>query len=67
MVLPEYLMDKKFISPQELKDILGVSILTVYRLIDSGTLPAYKIRKVLRFHKDDVVSYLNSQRIGYTK
>jgi excisionase family DNA binding protein len=61
------LIDKPFLSPKELKDFLGVSILTIYRLIDSGKLPAFKIGKSLRFHKEDIIIYLKSQRIGQVK
>ncbi len=61
--IPDNLIDKSFLSPKELKDFLGVSILTVYRLIESGKLPAFKIGKSLRFHREDIIAYLKNQRI----
>ncbi len=61
--IPENLIDKPFLSPKELKDILGISILTVYRLIDSRKLPAFKIGNSLRVLREDVIEYLKSHRI----
>ena len=65
--IPENLIDKPFLSPKELKDILGVSILTVYRLVESGKLPVFKIGKSLRFNREDIISFLKAQRIGQVR
>ena len=61
--IPENLINKPFLSPKELKDILGISLSTIYRLIDSRKLPAFKIGKSLKFYKEDVITYITSQRI----
>jgi excisionase family DNA binding protein len=61
--IPENLITKPFLSPKELKDVLGISLPTVYRLIDSRKLPAFKIGNSLRFLREDVIAYLKSQRI----
>jgi len=61
--IPENLITRKFISPKELRDILGISLPTIYRMVDSRLLPAYKIGNSLRFLKDDVIAYLEAQRI----
>jgi excisionase family DNA binding protein len=61
--IPDNLIEKTFLSSKELKDFLGVSILTIYRLINSGKLPAFKIGKSLRFHREDIIAYLKAQRI----
>ncbi|MBZ0203315.1 MAG: helix-turn-helix domain-containing protein [Ignavibacteria bacterium] len=50
-------------SPHELKEILGISLATVYRLIDSRKLPAFKIGNSLRLLREDVLVYLKSNRI----
>lgn len=65
--IPDNLIKKPFLSPKELKDFLGVSILTIYRLIESGTLPAFKIGKSLRFFREDIIAYLKAQRIDQFK
>jgi excisionase family DNA binding protein len=61
--IPENLIEKKFLSPKELKEILGISLPTVYRLIETRTLPVFKVGKSLRFLRDDVLEYLRSQRL----
>jgi excisionase family DNA binding protein len=61
--IPENLVNKKFISPKELKEILGISLPTVYRLIESRKLPAFKIGNSLRFLREDIVAYLETHRI----
>ena len=61
--IPENLINKKFLSPKELKDILGISLPTIYRLIDRRKIPAFKIGNSLRFLREDVIAYLESNRI----
>ena len=62
--IPENLIEKAFLSPKELGKILGVSLPTVYRLIDTRKIPAFKIGNSLRFSKSDILAYLESNRIG---
>jgi len=61
--IPENLIKKQFLSPKELKEILGVSLLTVYRLVDSRKIPAFKIGNSLKFMKEDIIAYLDKNRI----
>lgn len=60
---PENLITKQFLTAIELKEILGISVASVYRLIDTRKLPAFKIGGSIRFLKDDVISFLKSTRI----
>jgi len=61
--IPENLLNKPFLSPKDLKEILGISITSIYRLIDTRKLPAFKIGSSLRFYKEDVIEFLQKQRI----
>ena len=61
--MPENLLSKPFLSPKELKEVLGISLPTIYRLIDSRKLPAFKIGNSLRFLREDVLAYLELHRI----
>jgi len=61
--IPENLISKAFLSPKDLRDILGISLPTIYRLIDGRKLPAFKIGNSLRFLREDVIAYLESHRI----
>jgi len=65
--IPNNLIDKPFISPHELKVILNVSLPTIYRLIYSRKIPAFKIRNSLRFMREDVIAFLESNRIDQIK
>lgn len=42
---------------------LGISQRTLYRLIDSGELRAYKLGRVVRLQKSDVDAFIEGARI----
>ena len=48
----------RFFTVGEVADTLRVSNMTVYRLIESGELPAVRIGKSFRLREDDVDRYL---------
>jgi excisionase family DNA binding protein len=65
--IPDNLLEKPFISPNELKKILNVSLPTIYRLVYSRKIPAFKIRNSLRFMREDIIAFLESNRIDQIK
>lgn len=42
---------------------LGITLRTLYRIIDEGLLPAYKFGRVLRVKFSDVVEYMESAKV----
>jgi excisionase family DNA binding protein len=42
---------------------LGITLRTLYRLIDEGKLPAYKIGRVIRLKAEEVDAFTASSRI----
>ncbi|MDP9419427.1 MAG: helix-turn-helix domain-containing protein [Actinomycetota bacterium] len=42
---------------------LGVTLRTLYRLIDEGKIPAYKVGRVIRLRRAEVDAFVESQRI----
>lgn len=50
-------------STKEAAEELGVTVRTLYRLIDEGRIGAYQIGRVIRIKRTDVDSYLDSARI----
>ncbi len=42
---------------------LGIRLVTLYRIIDGGELPAYKIRRVIRLRRADVDAYIERCRV----
>lgn len=46
--------DYRWVTPVRAADILGISARELYRLIDTGELPAYRIADELKLLADDV-------------
>jgi excisionase family DNA binding protein len=51
-----------FLTPQEVSDLLQVSVYTVRRWIKQGELPAYKVGRLWRINKGDLNRWLDQQR-----
>ena len=58
---------KNLVAPKELASMLGLSIASIYRLIESRKILFYKIGWSIRFNLDDVDDYLNSARVNTIK
>ncbi|NNN21998.1 MAG: helix-turn-helix domain-containing protein [Acidimicrobiales bacterium] len=53
----------EWVSTKDAAEYLGVTLRTLYRLIDEGAIPAYKIGRVIRVQKPDLDQFINSSRI----
>jgi excisionase family DNA binding protein len=51
----------RFLTVQEVADMLRVSSMTVYRLIKAGDLPAVRVGRSFRVRDTDVDGYLASR------
>jgi excisionase family DNA binding protein len=51
--------EKHFYTAQELADLLGYNIMTIYRYIKAGKLKAYKVGKEFRILKKEFDDFLN--------
>ena len=58
------LNSKPFYTVKTLSDKLAVTTATIYRMVERGELPAYKIGKSLRFNPEEIEEFLKSVRIG---
>ena len=58
--------EQPFLTPQEVSDLLRVSIHTVRRWIREERLPAYKVGRAWRISKVDLDKWLNQQRTPTT-
>lgn len=54
---------QKLYNTDEIADILSVSKITIYRLVESKKIPFYKIKGCIRFTENDILKYLDKQRI----
>ena len=60
---PEEGPDYRWLGTTAAADFLGVVPRTLYRLIDEGLLPAYKMGRVIRLKSSDLDDYLEHQRV----
>ena len=51
----------RFLTVQEVADLMRVSSMTVYRLIKAGDLPAVRVGRSFRVRDVDVDSYLGDR------
>ncbi len=54
----------EWMSTREAAGELGITTRTLYRLIDSGQLPAYKFGRVIRLKADEVDAFVERSRIA---
>ena len=47
----------------EAAEYLGVVLRTLYKFLDEGAIPAYKLGRVIRLKREDVDAFLESQRV----
>jgi excisionase family DNA binding protein len=50
-------------STRDACERLGVTLRTLYRFIDEGQLPAYKMGRVIRLQGTDIESFIGRMRI----
>jgi excisionase family DNA binding protein len=52
-----------WMSTQEAARRLGITTRTLYRFVDEGALPAYKMGRVFRLKQADVDAFIEASRI----
>jgi excisionase family DNA binding protein len=52
-----------WLSTGAASSLLGVTPSTLYRLIDHGHLPAYRMGRVIRLQRAEVLAYIESARV----
>jgi excisionase family DNA binding protein len=55
--------DTQWLGTTEAARYLGVVPRTLYRMIDEGQVPAYKMGRVIRVRRADVDAFLESTRV----
>ena len=53
---------EKPIGTREVADMLGVTPRTVTRLAERGEIPGFKVGDVWRFHRQDILDYIEQQK-----
>ena len=57
------MVENGWLSTKVAAEELGVTLRTLYRLIDGGQLTAYKIGRVIRLRRNDLDAYIDSTRV----
>ena len=55
--------DIEWLSTQEAARRLGITTRTLYRFVDQGELPAYRMGRVIRLQATDIDAYIERSRI----
>jgi excisionase family DNA binding protein len=55
--------DIEWLSTQEAARRLGITTRTLYRFVDQGELPAYRMGRVIRLQASDVMRFIEGSRI----
>ncbi len=55
---------KEWLSVRELADWLGITEVTVRRLMAKGELPYYTVGRSVRFRRPEIEEYLQRRRVG---
>ena len=55
--------ETEWLSTQEAARRLGVTTRTLYRFVDQGELPAYRMGRVIRVKANDVETFIEASRI----
>lgn len=56
-------MESGWLGTREAAEELGISLRTLYRLIDDGSIVAYQIGRNLRIRRSDLDAFLESVRV----
>ena len=53
----------EWLSTKEACERLGVTLRTLYRLMDTGELPSYKIGRLLKLKGEDIATFIEGARV----
>lgn len=53
----------EWLGTKEASDRLGITLRTLYRLIDEGQVPAFKFGRVIRLRAADIEAFIESSRV----
>ena len=56
-------LTKEWLSSKEAASRIGITQRTLYRFIDEGQIPAYRIGRVIRLQRSDVESFIEQSRV----
>lgn len=55
-------MDEQYYTLKEVTELLKISYITLYRWVQTGKIPAYKVGKQYRINKADYEEFIKSNK-----
>jgi len=55
-------MEQEFLSIRELGEYLGMKTSTLYFHVENGSIPHYRVGRLIRFRKPDIDRWMEGQR-----
>lgn len=55
-------LEKEFLTVDDIADKLGLTEMTIYRLIKNGSIPSYKIGSSWRIKQEDFEKFMNDMK-----
>ncbi len=49
------------LTPAEVRDTLRVKRTICYQLLRAGTIPSFRVGRLRRIHRDDLIAYMRQQ------
>jgi len=57
-------MDKKWLNVEDIAAELGINKMTVYRMLEAGTIPSYRFGRLYRVKPEDLDAYIRDSRVS---
>ena len=57
-------MNEKWLTPEDIAGELRVNKMTVYRMLEAGTITAYRFGRLYRVKPEDLQAYIRASRIS---
>ena len=55
-------MDREFLNIREVGEYLGIKISTLYFYVENGSIPHYRVGRLIRFKKQDIDQWMARNR-----
>jgi excisionase family DNA binding protein len=56
-------VNEKWLTPEDVAGELRIGKMTIYRMLDAGTIPAYRFGRLYRVRPEDLKAYISDSRV----
>jgi excisionase family DNA binding protein len=57
-------VNEKWLTPDDVAGALRVNRMTVYRMLEAGTIPGYRFGRLYRVRPEDLDAYIRGSRVN---